>query len=187
MRGRYVAALGISIAVAVVEIYGGIRAQSIGLVADALHAGTDSLAMGVALVAHHTRRELRGATINGALLLAITAAIACGAVERLLHPLHPQGVPMAAVSAFALAGNLAAGYFLLHGARQSINARSALFHVIGDAFGSFAVLVAGVLVAWTQRAWLDPAFSLVVCAIVVAGVVSLLREARSAVEKKPPS
>lgn len=182
---RYVAALCVSGIVAAVEIYSGVRAQSIGLVADALHAGTDALAIGIALVAHHTSREVRGAAINGGLLLAITAAIAYGAVQRLLHPLHPHGVTMAGVSAIALVGNIVAGYLLLHGAKRSINARSVLLHVVGDALGSAAVLVAGLLVLWTHRAWLDPAFSLVVCGIVVTGVVSLLREARSSLDQKP--
>jgi cobalt-zinc-cadmium efflux system protein len=186
-HGRYYAALGVSLVVAAVEVYGGIRSQSIGLIADAMHAGTDALAIAITVVALHTRRELRGAAINGALLLAITGAIAWFAVQRLLHPLHPQGAFMAAISAFALAGNLCAGYLLLHGAQQSINARAAFLHVAGDAMGSFAVLVAGLLVLWTHRAWLDPAFSLVVCAIVAGGIALLLQEARSMLEKKPAS
>jgi cobalt-zinc-cadmium efflux system protein len=94
---------------------------------------------------------------------------------------------MAAISALALAGNLFAGYLLLQGAQRSINARAAFLHVAGDAMGSFAVLVAGLLLLWTHRAWLDPAFSLVVCAIVAAGVALLVREARSMLEKKPGS
>lgn len=177
-KRRFAAALAVSLVVACVEVIGGIRAQSIGLIADALHAGTDALAIVVTLVTTHTRREIHGVFINGTLLLAITAVIAIGAAHRLAHPLHPSGLAMAAISAFALAGNLLAGYLLLHGARSSINARSALLHVVGDAMGSSAVLVAGLLVIWTHRAWLDPVFSLVVCAIVAASVGLLLIEAR---------
>lgn len=176
---RYGVALAVSITVAVIEVVGGVREQSIGLIADALHAGTDSLAIGVMLVAFHRRAEMLGAVINGALLCCITLVIAVLAVHRLTHPLHPQGFAIAEISALALAGNLLAGYLLLHGAQESINTRGALLHVAGDAMGSFAVLIAGLLIAWTHRAWLDPAFSLVVCGIVAAGVVLLLQEARA--------
>lgn len=190
-RSRLGAALAISLAVAAMEIAGGVRAQSIGLIADAMHAATDAVAIGITLLAAYVamrpanrrktfgygRVEVLGAVFNGALLLFITALVAYGAVERLMHPLHPKGETMAAVAAIALVGNLAAGFLLLYGARLSLNTRGAFLHVAGDAMGSFAILVAGLLVALTHRVWFDPLFSLVVCAIVVAGVAHMLREA----------
>jgi cobalt-zinc-cadmium efflux system protein len=190
-RAPLYGALGASLAVAAIEVTGGIRAQSLGLVADAVHAGTDAIAIGIMLFALYVsarpanlrktfgygRLEVLGAVFNGALLLGVTALIAYGAVQRLQHPLHPQGPAMAAISAFALCGNLAAGVLLLRGARANLNLRSAFLHVSGDALGSFAVLIAGVLIAFTHRAWLDPLFTLIVCAIVVAGVMHMLREA----------
>lgn len=182
-EGRLVAALCVSVAVAAVEVIGGVRAQSIGLVADAVHAATDALAIAVTLVASHLshrRVEIFGAAFNAVLLLGITAFVAYGAVQRLLHPLHPHGGAMAAIAAVALCGNLLAGVLLLHGARKNIHTRSAFFNVGGDALGSFAVLVAGGLIVLTHRAWLDPAFSLVVCAIVLGGVVHMVRDGAGA-------
>jgi cobalt-zinc-cadmium efflux system protein len=190
-RGSLYGALGVSLVVAAIEIVGGIRAQSLGLVADAVHAGTDAIAIGIMLFAHfvsarpanmrktfgYGRLEVLGAVFNGALLLGVTGLIAYGAVQRLQHPLHPQGTAMAAISAVALCGNLTAGVLLLKGARANLNLRGAFLHVTGDAMGSFAVLIAGVLIVFTHRAWLDPVFTLVVCAIVVAGVMHMLREA----------
>jgi cobalt-zinc-cadmium efflux system protein len=189
-NGRLVAAFAVSLVVATVEIAGGIRAQSLGLVADAVHAGTDALAIAVMLLASYLamrpanrrktfgygRIEVLGAVFNGALLLCITALIAYGAVQRLAHPLHPQGPLMAGVSAFALCGNLAVGFILVRAARANLGVRGAFLHVAGDAMGSFAVMVGGLLIAWTHRAWIDPLLSLLVCVIVVAGVLHMLRE-----------
>lgn len=188
---RLYGALGVSLVVAAIEIAGGIRAQSLGLVADAVHAGTDALAIAIMLFALYVSRrpanasktfgygrlEVLGAVFNGALLLGVTALIAYGAVQRLQHPLHPQGPAMAAISAFAFCGNLLAGVLLLQGAHANLNLRGAFLHVTGDALGSLAVLLAGVLIAFTHRAWLDPLFTLIVCAIVIAGVMHMLREA----------
>lgn len=189
--GPLVAALAVSLVVAAAEIVGGIRAQSLGLVADAVHAGTDALAISVMLLAAYLalrpanrrktfgygRIEVLGAVFNGALLLGITALIAYGAVQRFIHPLHPQGPLMTIVSSFAFCGNLAAGYLLVRSMHTSLGVRGALLHVGGDAMGSFAVMIGGLLIAWTHRAWIDPVLSLVVCAIVVAGVLQMLREA----------
>lgn len=191
LQPRLVAALVVSMVVAAVEVAGGIRAQSLGLVADAVHAGTDALAITVMLVASfgatrpanrrktfgYGRVEVLASIFNGTLLLGITAGIAYSAFGRLAHPLHPQGQVMAAISAFALCGNVFAGWLLSHSAALNLNARGAFLHVAGDAMGSLAVVVAGALVALTHRAWFDPAFTLVVCAIVVAGVLHMLREA----------
>ncbi len=176
-----------SLVVAAVELAGGFRAQSLGLLADAVHAATDALAICVMLLAIYAGRkvEMLAAVFNGVLLVAITIAVAYGAVQRLSHPLHPLGALMAAISAVALCGNLAAAYLLFHGVRASIGVRSAFLHVAADALGSSAVLVGGVLIAWTHRAWLDPCFSLIVCAIVIIGVVDMLREARSLALEKP--
>ncbi len=190
-KSRLVAALAVSLVVAAIEIAGGIRAQSLGLIADAVHAGTDALAMSLMLLAAllamrpanrrktfgYGRCEVLGAVFNGALLLGITALVAYGAVQRIMHPLHPQGSLMAAVSFFALCGNLTAGFLLMQAARTNLGARGAFLHVAGDAMGSFAVMIGGLLILWTHRAWIDPLFSLVVCAIVVAGVLHMLREA----------
>jgi cobalt-zinc-cadmium efflux system protein len=188
---RLLAALAVSLVVSAGEIYGGYRAQSLGLVADALHAGTDALAIGITLLASYValrpanrrktfgygRVEVLGAVFNGSLLLCITGIIAYNAVLRFEHPTHPQGATMAIVSAFALCGNLLAGFLLMQGARLSLNTRSAFLHVSGDAMGSFAVMVGGLLIAWTHLALIDPALSLLVCAIVVGGVAHMLREA----------
>ncbi len=186
-RRRLFGALVVSVAVAAIEVTGGFRAQSLGLVADAVHAGTDALAICVMLLAVYAGRriEMLAAVFNGVLLLAITGLIAYGALQRLAHPLHPVGPLMVGISALALGGNLIAAYLLFHGVRASITIRSAFLHVAADALGSSAVLIGGLLITWTHRAWLDPCFSLLVCAVVVVGVADMLREARSMNVEKP--
>ena len=190
-NGRLFVALAVSLVVAAIEIVGGIRAQSLGLIADAVHAGTDAAAVALALGASfvalrpanrrktfgYGRIEVLGAVLNGGLLLAVTGLIAFNAVLRIAHPLHPQGVTIAIVSAVALAGNLIAGFLLVRAAGASLNMRAAFLHVCGDVLGSAAVLGGGVLIAFLHRAWIDPLLTLFVCAIVVAGVAHMLRDA----------
>jgi cobalt-zinc-cadmium efflux system protein len=184
-------ALGISLVVSGVEIAGGIRAQSLAVMADAVHAATDFVAIIIVVLATlgatrpanrrktygYGRLEVLASVFNGALLLGITGLIAYGAVQRFTHPAHPQGGLMAAVSAFALCGNVTAGWFLSRSAAANLSARSALLHVVGDAMGSSAALVAGLLIAVTHNPTFDPIFTLVVCIIVVGGVAVMLREA----------
>jgi cobalt-zinc-cadmium efflux system protein len=193
MRGnaRLFGALALSLLVAAVEVVGSISGQSLGLLADAVHAGTDSVAIVIMLLASYGasrpanrrktygygRVEVLASVFNGALLLGITGVIAYGAVQRFAHPVHPRGDVMAYVSAFALCGNITAGWLLSRSAAVNLNVRSAFLHVAGDAMGSFSVMVAGILIALTHDRIFDPLFTLVVAAIVVVGVAFMLREA----------
>ena len=153
------------------------RAQSISLIADAVHACADCIAIVVMLLAMKPRLEHVGAYANSVLLLAVTGVVAYGAVQRFYHPAHPEGGTMVLVAGIALLGNTLAGILLLRKVDESVNRRGAFLNVAGDAAGSFAALVAGALVLWTHKAWFDPAFSLVVCVAIIFVVVHLVGEA----------
>lgn len=83
---------------------------------------------------------------------------------------------MAAVAAGGLVVNLI-GLGVLHGGvHDSLNMRAAWLHVLSDALGSVAVLLAA-LCAWTFGwHWADPAISVVVAGLVLASSWSLLKE-----------
>jgi cobalt-zinc-cadmium efflux system protein len=61
-----------------------------------------------------------------------------------------------------------------------------VLHVAGDALGGGAVIVGGAVIALTGAAWVDPALSLLVAAIIVAGVVGIVREATDVLLESAP-
>ena len=75
---------------------------------------------------------------------------------------------------------------LARGQHANLNVRAAVLHVAGDALGGGAVIVGGVLIALTGAGWIDPALSLLVGAIIVAGVVGIVREATSVLLESAP-
>jgi cobalt-zinc-cadmium efflux system protein len=189
--GRLRFALVLTVGVAALELAGGIGSGSLALLSDAAHVFMDAFALLIALAAsiqatrpathRHTfgyaRVEVLAALANGGLLFAITALIVFEAVHRFASPEVPQGGLMAGVAAVGLCANIAIGLMLLRGARDNINIKAALFHVASDAVGAFAVVVGGLVVLATHAAWIDPALSLLVAAIIVVGVVRIVREA----------
>ena len=114
------------------------------------------------------RFETIAALVNGFLLFGITAVVVVEAVRRFWAPELPQGGAMAAFAGIGLAVNVAIGLLLLRGAHGDLNVRAALLHVGGDALGAFSVAAGGLLVLATHAAWIDPAVSLFVAAIIVA-------------------
>lgn len=190
-RSRLIFALVLVTLVAVIEFWGGVRANSLGLITDAIHVCVDVFALIVALAAligsqrpanarktfGYGRLEVLGALVNGTVLLAATIFIIFQAAHRFFVPQRPQGALMIAIAAIGLIVNAAVGWLLLRHGKDNLNVRAALFHVAGDALGAAAVIVGGALILTTGSSWIDPALALFVAAIIVGGVVRVLRDA----------
>jgi cobalt-zinc-cadmium efflux system protein len=184
-------ALAATAAVAAIELYGGLLSGSLALLSDAAHVAMDVFALVIALVASvqrsrpandrqtfgFARLEVLAALVNGGLLFAVTILIAIEAVKRFATPELPQGALMSGVAALGLAVNVGIGVMLMRGASGDLNMRAALAHVVGDALGAAAVIVGGVVILATHAAWIDPILSLFVAAIIVYGVVGIVKDA----------
>jgi len=189
--GRLKVALVGTIAIAMLELAGGIRAGSLGLLSDSAHVAMDAVALGIALMASlHARRpanirqtfgfarlEILAALANAALLFGVTIAIIIEAVRRFFLPVEPAGQIMVFVATIGLFANLAIGTMLFKGASHNLNFRAAIVHIVGDVLGALAVVIGGALILWTHLAWIDPLLSLIVSAIILSGVVGIVRDA----------
>jgi cobalt-zinc-cadmium efflux system protein len=193
-------ALAATAALALFEFGGGLAAHSLALLADSAHVAMDAFALGIALFARaqmrrpanerrsygYARFEILAALGNGGLLLGITVAIAFEALRRFATPELPQGGLMAWVAGVGLAVNLAIGTALLRSAARDLNVRAALFHVFSDALGALAVGAGGLAVLATGAEWIDPALSLFVAAIILVGVLRIVREAADVLLESAP-
>ncbi|MFT7710034.1 cation diffusion facilitator family transporter [Clavibacter tessellarius] len=191
-RRRLVVALLITAAVLVVEVVGALVSGSLALLADAGHMTSDLLGLGIALVAtlvaarpatdRHTfgfqRGEVLGALVNGLMLSVVAVYVAVQGVQRLLAPEGPEIDPrvMLIAAGLGLIANVAALLVLRGGAERSINLRGAYLEVLGDAFGSVATIVAGLVIALTGFGRADAIASLVIAALIVPRAVVLLRD-----------
>ena len=87
-----------------------------------------------------------------------------------------RGLEVSAVAAAGLALNVYVARLLARDA-HNLNTRAALVHVMGDLLGSVAALVSGLVIATTGWTTIDPLATLVICLLLVASSVKLLREA----------
>lgn len=184
------AALALTLAFAIVEAIAGWRAGSLALIGDAGHMVSDAAALGLAAFAQwlarrppsarHSyglaRAEIVAAFVNGIVMLLVVAGIALEAFARLREPVPVAGGAVAVVAVLGLAVNLAVLAMLRRGHRD-LNTRGAMLHVLGDALGSVAALVAGVTIYFTGWSPIDALASLAICALILYSTVQLLREA----------
>jgi cobalt-zinc-cadmium efflux system protein len=105
--------------------------------------------------------------------------IAIEAVERLQHPIEVKALPMLAVALGGLGINVLVAWVVSRGER-TLNSRAALLHVIGDAMGSGAAVVAALVILATGWTPIDPILSLLVALLVAFATFNLLRDTRSA-------
>lgn len=195
-------ALVLTLAVAVAELAGGLLSGSLALLSDSAHVFMDAVALGIAVAAAAQARrppsdrrsygfarfEILAALGNGGLLFGVTLLIAVEAVRRFLAPPElPSGTLMAAFGGLGLAVNLGIGFSLVRNAREDLNVKAALFHVASDAVGALAVVLGGVLVMATRANWIDPALSLFVSAIIIVGVVRVVKESADVLLESAPA
>ncbi len=192
VRKRLLGAFAITVLFMVVEVVGGLLANSLALLADAGHMLTDAGALALALLvawfnarqvgnaaqqARSERREAWAAIVNGAVLLVVCAAIISEAVARMGTPEPVQTGFMLLVASAGLVVNIAAALMLKPVVGGNLNARGAYVHVLGDLLGSVGTIVAALLIR--QFGWLsaDPIASLLVSALVLRAAITLMRDA----------
>jgi cobalt-zinc-cadmium efflux system protein len=183
-------ALALVLGFAGVEAAAGLLAGSLALLADAAHMLSDSLALGLALVAAWLaqrpatpersygwrRAEVLAALANAVVLVLLGIWIVWEAVGRLSDPPGVTGGWVLAAGAAGLVVNLAAAR-VLHGAGSGLNVRAAMLHVLADLGSSVGVVAAGLIVLATGWVYADPIAGLLIGVLVVAGTVGVLREA----------
>jgi cobalt-zinc-cadmium efflux system protein len=193
--------IAITAALLVIEVAGGILTHSLALVADGGHMATDlgtlALSLGAVMIASRpatagrtyglARAEILAAFVNSLALLAIACFVFWEAARRLSDPADVTAAPMLAVAAGGLAVNLFATRLLSRARHQSLNMRSAFLHVLGDTLASLGVIVAAVLILATGENRIDPAVSIAIGALILAGSFRIIWEtAQVLLEATPP-
>lgn len=193
--------LGLTLALMVAEVIGGLMSNSLALLADAGHMLTDAGALALSLFVAwmcrqpsrpektygYLRWEILAALLNGATLLLISFWIVWEAISRFKTPEPVAGGLMVV---FAVAGLIvnAVAVWILHGVNtESLNVRGAYLHVLGDMLASGGTVVAAVLVR--TMGWLaaDPIASLVSTVLIIGSAWRLVREAVDVLlEAAPP-
>lgn len=180
-------ALALTAGYAVVEAFGGWLAGSLALLSDAGHMATDAAALGLALFAQwvarrppsprasygYARAEVLAAFVNALALLLLVGFIVVEAIRRIATPAPVIGITVLGIASVGLLVNLVTAWVLSR-ASSSAGARSALLHVLSDALGSVAAIVAGAVILATGWTPIDPLLSLFTAVLILRATWRLL-------------
>jgi len=174
----------------VIELIGGLYANSLALLADAAHMLTDLAALGLSLFAlkisarpatdsktyGYLRAEILAALANGIFLILIAIYIFYESYQRLRAPEEVKSGTMLVVAATGLLANIVTAALLFRSRDENLNLRGAFLHVLGDTLGSVGAIVAGLLMLFRHWYLADPIVSAVVGALILYSSWKLVSE-----------
>ncbi|QPJ66393.1 MAG: cation transporter [Candidatus Nitrohelix vancouverensis] len=181
VQNRLLWALLVTSFILVLEVVGGLIANSLALLGDAAHMASDMFALGLSWLAlkwahrpsptdktfGYHRAEIFAALINGLLLIFLAANILIEAWERMQNPADVDSATVVLVAAVGLAANLCVIFILKNPMHHShdLNLRSAYLHVLGDTAASLGVIIGAAVIYFTGWTVIDP---------VIGGLIALL-------------
>jgi cobalt-zinc-cadmium efflux system protein len=184
-------ALGLTATFLIAEVVGGLLTNSLALLSDAAHMGTDVIALAIALIAvrlsrrppdakrtyGYARMEAIGAMINGGLLFLVAGYVLWEAVQRFSEPPEVASIGMIVVASLGLVVNLISMRLLRAGSGENLNMKGAYLEVWADMLGSVGVLIGAAVIWFTGWTIVDPIVAVLIGLWVLPRTWVLLREA----------
>jgi cation diffusion facilitator family transporter len=198
---RLLITLILNFIIPVIQVIGGLYANSMALISDATHNFSDFTAVLISYVgyrigqrrpsAQHTfgywRAEIMAALLNVAILVGASVYIVYEASQRLFNPETVTGLVVVWIAGVGVIGNGLSAWLLHKDAKHSLNVRGAFLHMLGDLFTSVAVLVGGIVLIFKPWYWLDPVLSLLIVYFIMKNCWGILKEASGILMNATPA
>jgi len=171
-----------------IEIVGGFVAGSQALKADALDFigdGTISL-LGLIAIGWGLAARAKAAMLQGIFLGLLGVGVLAATGYRLLVLQQPEAQLMGIFGLVGLAVNITAAVVLLPHRHGDANVRAVWLFSRNDAIGNVAVMIAALLVAWTQTGWPDLVVALAIAGLFLQSAFSIIKDARNDLSAAAP-
>jgi cobalt-zinc-cadmium efflux system protein len=172
------------------EYIGGLLSGSLALMSDAWHNLSDVLSLMLGYAGEKVsetdpskkysfglkRFEVLIALVNALSLAAVGIYIVYEAVIRFIDPVPIDVAVMIPVAVIALLGNIFSIIMLSKNKNSNLNIKAAFLHLLYDAVSSVAVIIAGVVLYYTQLLWIDLAVSLIIVFMMIWSSADIVKE-----------
>lgn len=179
----------LNMAFVLAEVIAGIIYDSMALLTDAGHNLSDVASLVVSVVAFwiakkrsndvytygYKKTTVLAALVNAVILLVAVGILGYESFTRLIHPRPVSGGVIAWVAAIGIVINSVSAYLFFR-QKSELNSRAAYLHLLADALVSLGVVVAGIVIGYTDMYWLDPAIGLMIMAVILVSTWGLLQD-----------
>ncbi|MBL0266560.1 MAG: cation transporter [Leptospiraceae bacterium] len=190
LNKRFILGIILNSLFVLVEAGSGFYYNSLALLSDAGHNLSDVASLLLALLAFRLAKiqpdtkytyGYRKTTILVSLLNAIVLLLAMGgiiweSIQRFQTQAPTNGNPIAFVAAVGILINALTAWLFLKDKERDLNVKGAYLHMLSDALVSLGVLVAGVIIAFTNWYWVDGLISIIIAIVVLFSTFDLLKK-----------
>lgn len=181
----------LNLTITLAQVIGGIIANSLSLLSDAVHNFNDAMSLVTTLVTKkiakkganssktfgYKRAEIIGAFVNLITLVIVALFLIKEGVERFFVPETIDGLTMFWVAMIGLAANLITAALLWKNSKDDLNMRAAFIHILSDAISSVGVIVGGWLIIKYEWYIVDAILTLIIGSYIMWHSYNMLREA----------
>lgn len=181
----------LNLAFVVTEVVAGLYTRSLALLTDAGHNLSDVASLALALLAFRLARIKSSSTftygfqkttilvalVNAVILLLAIGGIGWEATERILRSSVPTpGKTVAIVAGIGIVVNGFTAYLFFKNKEKDLNVKGAYLHLLADALVSVGVVIAGIVMMYTNWWWMDVAVSFVIMVVIFISTWKLLKD-----------
>jgi cobalt-zinc-cadmium efflux system protein len=187
--------------ITIAEFVGGIFANSLALVSDAIHNLSDAVALLITYLTvrisrkpnnprntfGYKRIQILAALFNSVTLIVICLYLLYEAYHRFIQPEPVKSIPMFVVALIGLIANLVSVLLLRRHSGKNLNIKAAYLHLIGDTLSSVAVIIGGILIYFFEVYWVDPLITVLISLYIIKETYSVLYETYKILMQSTPS
>ena len=175
-----------------VEVFFGMKTNSMALLADGIHMGSHVLAIGLSWIAYivvrrvKTSRKFTGDSnkilslsgySSGLMLLIFAFVILVEAIQRIITPSEIQFREAITIAVLGLCVNVASAFILHHEHEVTDhNIRAAYLHVIADALTSITAIIGLTAALIWDIVWFDALGGILSSFVIIKWSVSLMKD-----------
>jgi len=190
LNQRFLIGIALNIFFVLVEAGSGFYYNSLALLSDAGHNLSDVVTLLLALLAFrlakvkpdskytygYRKTTILVSLLNAIVLVFVMGGIVWESIERFKNPTHTSGNPIAIIAGIGIVINALTAWMFLRDKNKDLNVQGAYLHMLSDALVSLGVLLAGLVISYTQWYWLDGGVSIIIAIIVLFSTWDLLKK-----------
>lgn len=178
----------LNLSFSIFEFFGGIFTGSVAISSDALHDLGDALSIGLSYILEkiskkkadkkytygYIKYSIIGSIITTTILLVGGVLVIYNSVIRIFNPMLINYNGMLIFALIGIIVNIVASYYTKEG--DSLNQKSVNLHMLEDVLGWIVVLVASIIMKYTNINIIDPILSIIVSLYIVYNAQKNMKE-----------
>jgi cobalt-zinc-cadmium efflux system protein len=188
ITAAFIIGISLNLLFVIIEVIAGLYIHSLSLLSDAGHNLADVAALTLSLIAFklvkkkptekftygYSKTTILVALFNAMVLMVSIGAIGVEAVQRFMHPQSLDGKTISIVAGIGILINTITALLFLREKDKDLNIKSAYLHLLSDAIVSLGIVIAGIIIYFTNYFWIDALVSIIIAVVILLSTWNLL-------------